>query len=53
MKKNKDTFENSDFWKHIEEVAEQVHHWPTWMGGGGVKPLRCPTCNQKLPEEEA
>ena len=48
MKKNKDTEENSEFCMHIEEIAEQVRHWPKWAGGKGLKPLRCPTCDQEL-----
>lgn len=25
-----------DFWKHIDKVAEEVSHWPVWMGGLGI-----------------
>jgi hypothetical protein len=30
--KNKQGDGNSEYWKHIEEVAEEVKKWPTWMG---------------------
>jgi hypothetical protein len=53
MKKNKDTEENRAFWKFVEDTAERVSHWPKSQGGGGVKPLHCPSCNQQLPEEKA
>jgi hypothetical protein len=51
MKKNTSTPENKAFWKHIEDAADEVRHWPKWAGGGGVKPLQCPTCNQKMSKE--
>jgi hypothetical protein len=36
---------------HLEEVSEQVRHWPKWMGGEGVEPLCCPTCNRPLDKK--
>lgn len=36
--KNKSTEENREFWEHCETTAEEVRHWPKWMGGEGVPP---------------
>jgi hypothetical protein len=52
LHKIKDTEENKAFWKHLEENAERVKHWPTWAGGEGKEPICCPTCNQPLPKKE-
>jgi hypothetical protein len=30
--KNKQGDGNSEYWKHIEEMAEEVKKWPQWMG---------------------
>lgn len=48
LAKNKSTPEHKAFWDHIEETAEQVRHWPKWMGGRGVEPLVCAVCNRPL-----
>ena len=31
--KNKRTEDEKAYWKHVEEVAEEVSRWPKWMGG--------------------
>ena len=46
LTKNKETAESRAYWKFIEETAEQVRHWPKWMGGEGKEPLCCPSCNR-------
>ena len=45
--------EKLTFWKHVENISEEVRHWPKWMGGEGVEPLQCPTCKKPWPEEES
>jgi hypothetical protein len=52
MGPNLNTPEGRDFWAHIEMIAEQVRHWPKWMGGDGVEPLTCPTCNRPLEKTD-
>jgi hypothetical protein len=30
LKKNKNTKENEEFWKHAEKASEKVKKWPEW-----------------------
>jgi hypothetical protein len=48
--KNKTTEENRAYWKFVEETAEQVRHWPKWMGGEAEEPVYCPTCQKPLKD---
>lgn len=51
--KNRSTEENQKFWDYVEKTAEEVKHWPKWMGGGGEEPLCCPTCNRPFEVKSA
>ncbi len=50
--KNKTNAEDKEYWDYVEKVAEEVRHWPTWMGGDGQEPVCCPTCNRLLDKQQ-
>ena len=40
--RNRDTRQNEEYWKFVEETAKEVQGWPSWMRGERDEQVSCP-----------